>query len=57
MSALLHDSGIRIGEALGARHQDLAAAERTVTVQSRVNDNGARPRFRTPCTIPVPAER
>ena len=40
--AVLHDTGMRIGEALGLRHEDWAAAERTVTVLARVNDNGAR---------------
>ena len=28
--AVLHDTGMRIGEALGLRHEDWAAAERTV---------------------------
>ena len=31
--AVLHDTGMRIGEALGLRHEDWAAAERTVTVR------------------------
>ena len=39
--AVLYDSGIRIGEALGLRHEDIAAAERELTVCSRINDNGA----------------
>lgn len=30
--AVLHDTGMRIGEALGLRHDDWAAAERTVAV-------------------------
>lgn len=54
--ALLYDSGVRIGEALGLRHEDLAAAEREVTVQPRVNDNGARTKSRTSRTIPVSGE-
>jgi integrase/recombinase XerD len=29
------------------RHEDLAAAEREVTVRPRVNDNGARTKSRT----------
>ena len=29
--ALLHDTGCRIGEALGLRHEDIAAAEREIT--------------------------
>jgi integrase/recombinase XerD len=40
--AVLHDSGIRIGEALGLRHEDLAVAEQQLTVTPRHNDNGAR---------------
>jgi site-specific recombinase XerD len=51
--ALLWDSGIRIGEALGLRHSDIAAAEREVTIVSRVNDNGARTKSREPRSIPV----
>ena len=39
--AVLHDSGIRIGEALGLRHEDLAVAERELTVTPRHNDNRA----------------
>ncbi|GAA4475386.1 hypothetical protein GCM10023094_12780 [Rhodococcus olei] len=51
--ALLYDAGIRIGEALGLRHEDLAAAEREVTVRRRVNANGARAKSPYPRTIPV----
>jgi site-specific recombinase XerD len=40
--ALLWDAGIRIGEALGLRHEDIAAAERQLTVVPRANANGAR---------------
>src|ERR1035438_8378925 len=40
--ALLYDSGVRIGEALGLRHEDIAIAEREITVVPRANDNGAR---------------
>ncbi|MFI6803224.1 tyrosine-type recombinase/integrase [Streptosporangium canum] len=54
--ALLYDSGIRIGEALGMRHEDLAAAEHEVRVQPRISDNGARSKSKTPRTIPVSAE-
>jgi integrase/recombinase XerD len=53
--ALLHDSGVRIGEALGLRHEDIAAAEREVTVVPRVNANGARSKSRESRTIPVSA--
>ena len=51
--ALLWDSGIRIGEALGLRHEDIAAAECEITVVPRVNDNGARSKSRRQRTIPV----
>lgn len=54
--ALLYDTGMRIGEALGLRHADVAAAEREVSVVARVNDNGARTKSRQPRTIPVSAE-
>jgi len=40
--ALLWDSGVRVGEALGLRHEDIAAAERQLAIVPRVNDNGAR---------------
>ena len=44
--ALLYDSGMRIGEALGLRHHDIAAAERQVRIVSRRNANGARSKSR-----------
>ena len=51
--ALLYDTGMRIGEALGLRHDDIAAAEREVTVRRRDNANGARAKSPTTRTIPV----
>jgi site-specific recombinase XerD len=54
--ALLWDSGVRIGEALGLRHADIAAAPREITIVSRVNDNRARSKSREGRTIPVSAE-
>jgi integrase len=54
--ALLWDTGIRIGEALGLRHEDLAAAEGELTVIPRVNDNRARAKSASPRTIPVSPE-
>jgi integrase len=51
--ALLYECGIRIGEALGLRHEDLAAAEREITICPRINDNGARSKSRQPRTVPV----
>ena len=53
--ALLWDSGIRIGEALGLRHEDIAAAECEVTVVPRVNGNRARCKSREQRTVPVGA--
>ena len=53
--ALLWESGVRIGEALGLRHTDIAVARREVTIVSRVNDNGARSKSRDRRTIPVSA--
>nr|WP_232532789.1 site-specific integrase [Nesterenkonia alkaliphila] len=54
--AVLFDTGMRIGEALGLRHEDIAAAEAQITVRPRVNDNGARSKSRNRRTIPVSAE-
>jgi integrase/recombinase XerD len=54
--AVLHESGVRIGEALGLRHEDIAAAERELAVVPRVNDNGARTKSRQTRQIPVSAE-
>ena len=41
--AVLYDTGMRIGEVLGLRHNDIAAAEREVTVRRRDNANRAAP--------------
>jgi integrase len=54
--AVLLDTGVRIGEALGLRHEDLDLAERTVTVRPRHNDNGARAKAGISRTIPASAE-
>lgn len=53
---LLWESGVRIGEALGLRHADIAAAAREVAIVPRVNDNGARSKSREGRTVPVSAE-
>ncbi len=53
--AVLYETGMRIGEALGLRHEDLAAAEREVAVVPRDNGNGARSKSREPRLIPVSA--
>jgi site-specific recombinase XerD len=54
--AVLYDTGMRIGEALGLRHEDISAAERQITVLPRTNANGARTKSATTRTIPVSAE-
>lgn len=54
--ALLWDSGIRIGEALGLRHEDLEVAERELTVTRRINDNRARAKSPQQRIVPVSAE-
>jgi integrase/recombinase XerD len=46
--AVLHESGVRIGEALGLRHEDIDAAERELSVVPRLNDNVARTKARQP---------
>ena len=40
--SLLAETGMRVGEALGLRHEDIDAAGRLVRVRSRLNVNGAR---------------
>jgi integrase/recombinase XerD len=54
--ALLLDTGVRIGEALGLRHEDLDIAERQVAVVLRVNDNRARAKGGRSRFIPASAE-
>jgi integrase len=54
--ALLLDTGVRIGEALGLRHEDIDIAGRTVTVTPRPNDNRARAKAGISRTIPASAE-
>lgn len=54
--AVLLDTGVRIGEALGLRHEDVAIAEREVSVVPRRNDNRARAKSGRPRTIPASAE-
>jgi site-specific recombinase XerD len=54
--AVLHDSGVRIGEALGLRHEDIAAAACEIAVVPRINDNGARSKSGQQRVIPVSAQ-
>jgi integrase/recombinase XerD len=53
---VLLDCGVRIGEALGLRHEDMGIADRTVTVTPRPNDNRARAKAGISRTIPASAE-
>jgi integrase len=54
--ALMLDTGVRIGEALGLRHNDIAIAEKQVTVVPRHNDNRARAKAGRTRIIPAIAE-
>src|SRR5271165_1991757 len=54
--AVLLDTGVRIGEALGLRHEDMGIAERTVTVTPRPNANRARAKAGISRAIPASAE-
>jgi integrase/recombinase XerD len=54
--AVLLDTGARIGEVLGLRHDDLAIAEQQVLITPRENDNRARVKGQRPRTIPASAE-
>jgi integrase/recombinase XerD len=55
LCALLYDSGCRVGEALGMRHEDVAAADLAITIVPRANANGARTKSRQERTVPVGA--
>ena len=48
--------GVRIGEALGLRHEDIGIAEREVTVMPRDNDNRARAKAGRSRVIPASPE-
>lgn len=51
---LLAESGLRVGEALGLRHDDIDAASCVVSVVGRANANGARTKSGSR-QVPVPA--
>lgn len=51
--ALLCETGMRVGEALGLRHEDIDAAACQVNVVPRPNANGARVKSGRPRVIPV----
>jgi integrase len=52
---LLRETGMRIGEALGLRHEDLSIARREVAINPRLNDNGVRVKRWKPRAVPAPA--
>jgi integrase/recombinase XerD len=54
--AVLLDTGMRIGEALGLRHEDMGIAECQVSVVPRDNDNGARAKTGRSRVIPASSE-
>ena len=52
--ALLAETGMRIGQALGLRHADFVSRDREVRIVPRAgNANGARAKLREPAVIPV----
>lgn len=54
--ALLAESGIRIGQALGLRHEDFISRRRELRIVPRAdNANGARAKTRSVTTIPISA--
>ena len=54
--ALLAETGMRIGQALGLRHEDFVSRERRVVIVPRGdNANGARAKCISPATVPVSA--
>ncbi|MDQ3106556.1 MAG: site-specific integrase [Actinomycetota bacterium] len=54
--ALLAETGMRVGQALGLRHADFVSRNKVVRIVPRAdNANGARAKLRSPATIPVTA--
>jgi integrase len=54
--ALLAETGMRIGQALGLRHADFVSRAKEVRIVPRAaNANGARAKLRSPATVPVTA--
>jgi integrase/recombinase XerD len=52
--ALLAETGMRVGQALGLRHSDFVSRDRQVHIVPRDdNANGARAKTATPSTVPV----
>ena len=54
--ALLAETGMRVGQALGLRHEDFVSRRREVRIVPRAdNANGARAKCSSPATVPVSA--
>ena len=54
--ALLAETGMRVGQALGLRHEDFVSRRRQVSIVARAdNANGARAKCSSPATVPVSA--
>ena len=54
--ALLAETGMRVGQALGLRHSDFVSRRREVTIVPRAdNANGARTKTQSAVTLPVSA--
>ncbi|MDP7707502.1 tyrosine-type recombinase/integrase [Mycobacterium sp. TY815] len=54
--SLLFETGARIGEALGMRHEDLSIANESIRIEPRHNDNNARVKNWKPRSVPVNRE-
>jgi integrase/recombinase XerD len=50
---LLHESGMRIGQALGLRHADIRSYDGEIDIVPRANSNGALARSRSPYVVHV----
>ena len=50
---LLHESGMRIGQALGLRHADIQSYDGTIDIVPRPNSNGALAKSRSPYVVHV----
>jgi integrase/recombinase XerD len=54
--SLLHESGMRIGQALGLRHADVRSFDGEIDIVPRANSNGALAKSRSPYTVHVSKE-
>ena len=51
---LLHESGMRVGQALGLRHADIRSYDGAIDIVPRANSNGALAKSRSPYVVHVP---